>query len=90
MLKQHMWGKKLIRRFKHKCHLFTRRNVTMKSCIHFINGGIWSLFKLQTKKAKHHFLCIVTHILKCCKILKGKENQRRGWGVCGLKDIVTN
>lgn len=53
--------------------------MTMKDCTHFINGvGIWSLFKPQTKKAEQHFLCIVTHILQCCKIPKGEENPGEG------------
>lgn len=42
----------------------------------------------QTRKAQQHFLGIVTHLLKCCKIPKGKENQK-GRGVV-LKKMVTN
>lgn len=51
-----------------------------KSCeeLHsFFLMEIWSLFRPQTnRRSPAHFLGIVTHLLKCCKIPKGKENQK--------------
>lgn len=48
------------------------------------------MYHKQTRKAQQCFLGIVTHPLKCCKILEGKEKPKGEVMVGGLKKLMTN